>query len=101
MQRIFPIISQFRKTRFMKSACSNHILMIFSFSASLIVQSCKKSDHPNGTIIPPNEKKAIVSTVAGDGTDGFANGPALSARFDAPIDVAVAPDGSLYVADFN
>lgn len=46
---------------------------------------------PNGTI----------TTVAGTGDSGFAGdgGPAGRAVFDDPVHVALAPDGSLYVAD--
>ena len=42
-----------------------------------------------------------VTTVAGDGVAAFAGdgGPAQNASFNAPTDVAVAPDGSLFVAD--
>lgn len=48
------------------------------------------------------EKRAVVTTVAGDGTPGLANGPALKAKFKSPLDVAVTNDGVLYVADgFN
>ena len=47
-------------------------------------------------------KKIFVSTVAGDGTAGFLDGPALSAKFKSPLDVAVLPNGTIYVADaFN
>ena len=47
-------------------------------------------------------KKTVVSTFAGDGTAGFLNGPALAAKFKAPIDIVVLSDGSMYVADaFN
>jgi hypothetical protein len=60
--------------------------------------SCKKDKHGNGVLA---EKKFMVSTVAGDGVDGFVNGAALSARFDAPVDVAISGDGSIYVADYN
>ena len=49
----------------------------------------------------PTEKKYIVSTIAGDGSDACKDGPALSARFHTPIDVAVTSDGVIYVADFN
>jgi len=43
-----------------------------------------------------------VTTIAGDGEPGFADGPALQAKFKSPLDVAVMPDGSIYVADaFN
>ncbi|MDP2743969.1 MAG: hypothetical protein Q8P00_02745, partial [Dehalococcoidia bacterium] len=46
----------------------------------------------------------VISTVAGSeiyGPDGFAGdgGPATSARFASPEDIAVGPDGSLYIAD--
>jgi streptogramin lyase len=40
-----------------------------------------------------------VSTVAGDGTPGSADGPARQARFNGPIGIAVAPDGRIVVAD--
>ena len=46
--------------------------------------------------------RTTVTTIAGDGTPGFLNGPALTAKFKSPIDVAVLPDGTIYVADgFN
>ena len=48
------------------------------------------------------EEKAVVTTVAGDGAPGLANGPALKAKFKSPLDVAVTNDGAVYVADgFN
>jgi len=65
---------------------------------AVISIGCKKNK-PGGDPQPP-DKKAIVSTIAGDGTDGFANGPALAAKFHYPSDVAVAPDGTVYVADY-
>ena len=40
-----------------------------------------------------------VSTIAGDGTPGYADGPAREARFNGPIGLAVAPDGRVVVAD--
>ena len=40
-----------------------------------------------------------VSTLAGDGTPGYADGPAARARFNGPIGIALAPDGRLVVAD--
>ncbi len=39
-----------------------------------------------------------VSSVTG-GSAGYADGPGPSARFDTPSGIALAPDGSLYVAD--
>ncbi|PJJ60346.1 NHL repeat-containing protein [Hymenobacter chitinivorans] len=41
----------------------------------------------------------VVSTLAGTGTAGAADGPAASAQFSSPSGVAVAPDGTVYVAD--
>jgi sugar lactone lactonase YvrE len=40
-----------------------------------------------------------VSTLAGDGTPGYADGPAHQARFNGPIGIAVAPDGRIFVSD--
>ncbi|MGI8600394.1 MAG: NHL repeat-containing protein [Chitinophagaceae bacterium] len=41
----------------------------------------------------------IVSTIAGDGTKGSTDGPAQSARFSDPRDVAIDAGGNIYVAD--
>jgi sugar lactone lactonase YvrE len=40
-----------------------------------------------------------VTTIAGDGSPGFQDGPARSARFNAPIGVALDRTGALLVAD--
>lgn len=60
---------------------------------------CKKNNYGNGSPNPGG--KVTVTTIAGDGSDAFADGPALSAKFHSPFDVAVAPDGTIYVSDFN
>ena len=45
---------------------------------------------------------ATVSTYAGDGVEGFADGSTTTARFDSPTDLVVASDGRVFVADsFN
>lgn len=41
----------------------------------------------------------LVSTVAGTGASGSADGPAASATFNAPDGLAVDPQGNIYVAD--
>jgi sugar lactone lactonase YvrE len=47
--------------------------------------------HPDGT----------VSTIAGSGTPGLADGPAAASAFDTPSGVAVDPALHIYVADFG
>lgn len=42
---------------------------------------------------------AGVSTLAGGAQPGFVDGAGTTARFDNPVNVAVGPDGLLYVAD--
>jgi sugar lactone lactonase YvrE len=44
-------------------------------------------------------RDGVMSTLAGDGTPGYADGPGPQARFNGPIGVAVAPDGRVVVAD--
>lgn len=45
----------------------------------------------------------VVTTVAGTGVSGFSGdgGPATAATFNDPRDIALGPDGSLYIADQN
>jgi len=43
----------------------------------------------------------LVSTVAGSGSPGYTDGPATEARFWYPTDIAVGPDGRLYLADWK
>ncbi len=41
----------------------------------------------------------IINTIAGDGTPGFNDGPALQAEFSSPQGIALDASGSLYIAD--
>ena len=45
--------------------------------------------------------QGLVSTLAGSGSAAFADGAGTSASFNYPYGVAVAPDGTIYVADSN
>jgi hypothetical protein len=72
-------------------------VLSFAFTLILFIPfGCKKSSR---TGISTSEKKWMVTTVAGDGSPHFADGPALLSEFSAPLDVAATPTGVLYVAD--
>ncbi|TFF37117.1 cadherin-like beta sandwich domain-containing protein [Mucilaginibacter psychrotolerans] len=43
----------------------------------------------------------VVTVLAGSGAQGFANGPAATATFKNPQDVAVDASGNVYVADYG
>jgi len=43
----------------------------------------------------------VVTTIAGSGVAGYADGPAAEAEFWYPTDIAVGRDGQLYVADWK
>ena len=75
-------------------------IVLFTLLITVGTLGCKKGgmeNHPNN--IPPVDKRWVVSTVAGNGTAFFADGPALNAEFRAPLDIAVSEDGIIYVAD--
>jgi hypothetical protein len=42
-----------------------------------------------------------VSTLAGSGSEGFADGAGAAAQFNDPIGVAVDGEGSIIIADYN
>ncbi len=47
------------------------------------------------------DSKGNISSLAGSGVAGFRDGPADSARFSSPSNVAVDDSGNVYVADFT
>ncbi len=47
------------------------------------------------------DKDGMVSTVAGDGEAGYRDGNAGQAEFYSPRDIAIAPEGTLYIADWK
>ncbi len=59
---------------------------------------CSSDDGPCDPDAP-----GTICTVAGNGVNGYGgdDGPALEARLSVPMDMAVSPDGDLWVLDFN
>lgn len=66
----------------------------FDKAGSLIV-----ADSGSHTIKSINGKGEVSSLAGVDGHSGFADGDANKALFDAPVGVAVASDGKIYVTD--
>lgn len=58
-------------------------------------------DRVNHRIRAIDPASGEVSTFAGTGTAGFADGPSNTAQFDNPSGVAVTPNGTIYVADYG
>ena len=61
--------------------------------------SCRKYNQGYAPVDPSAGKKWTVTTIAGDGRPFFADGPVQSSSFRDPLDVTVAEDGTIYVAD--
>ncbi len=60
------------------------------------------ADANNAAIRMVDLNTRVVSTVAGDGTPGYQDGPGSQARFDQPQGLTLDPiSGDLYVADFG
>ncbi|MEM7252314.1 MAG: hypothetical protein AAF493_12925 [Pseudomonadota bacterium] len=57
------------------------------------------ADRGNHMIRYFDPENATVSTLAGNGTRGFADGDANTAAFNQPVAVEVGRDGTVYVAD--
>jgi sugar lactone lactonase YvrE len=59
------------------------------------------ADLDNHRIRVVDQGTQAVTTLAGDGTAGYADGPGATARFDGPRALAIGPDDTLYVTDRN
>lgn len=57
------------------------------------------ADEGNHRIRKIDAKTGVLSTIAGNGNKGLADGPAKSAMFNHPRAVTIGPDGNLYVSD--
>lgn len=74
---------------------------VLAFFAIVILASCKKNGHESGNAAT-HEKKWVVTTVAGDLIPNYRDGAIANAEFKHPMDIAVAADGTLFIADlFN
>ncbi len=60
------------------------------------------ADLGNNRIRELNLSTGVITTIAGDGTEGFSgdNGPAIAAELNQPQDVAVDNAGHLFIADW-
>jgi hypothetical protein len=68
-----------------------------AFDASDNLYIADSANHRIRRVTP----QGVISTVAGNGTAGYAGdgGPATAARLRVPYDVVVRPDGAFYIAD--
>ncbi len=76
----------------------------FFFGASICVLGVLLGPLPRSYSIPPGDESTpfyIVETLAGSKAKGHEDGPAAEASFNWPTGVAVAADGTVYVADFS
>ena len=70
--------------------------VVFDAKGALYVLQTKA-----GTIRKVDIKQGTVSTFAGSYSSGYKNGPAKTAKFNEPQDIAVDKAGNVYVADTN
>jgi len=74
-------------------------------NADGVVQAILVADTDNNVIrriLPPlGGSRWRVTTFSGSGTYGLVNGDAQSSQYGSPMGIAVGPNGSIYVADFN
>ena len=61
------------------------------------------TEYGNGTVRRIDAATRVITTLAGNGTNGYGGdgGPATAAQMNAPTDVAVHGDGTAYIAELN
>ena len=72
-----------------------HVAIALLLTAALL--GCRKNDDP--TISGASAPAYVVSTLAGTGTSGRADGPGGTATFTGPNQAALDAQGNLYVTD--
>jgi len=75
------------------------VALIAAALAATFLFAPKTNDPHAGPAPTPFGWTAQLRLAAGDGVRGMRNGPVAHARFDDPYGVAMAADGTLYVAD--
>src|SRR5688572_29559652 len=73
------------------------VLIFLLYSFILFISSCSKS--PAVSPDAPDTRQWYVSTFAGTGASGRADGPALSAIFSLCSNIALDTAGNLFIAD--
>ena len=82
-----------------KKNCMKQNSFIFLPLLMITAVACKKHNYPTLIDNKPVERRWIVITVAGDGSAHFLDGSLNVAEFNAPQDVVVNKEGTIYVAD--
>ena len=77
-----------------------YIILISLFSLTIISCAKKSSTSSSSTTTDNTTTSGAVTTLAGTGSSGSANGTGTSASFNGPV--GITTDGTnLYVADFS
>ena len=82
----------------------NPRLAAFSLPRGMVLDSAGNlyvADTGNGSIRRLDAATGAVTTLAGDGTPGYQDGPGPIARFDGPANIVRDARGNLYVSDAN
>ena len=75
-----------------------HLFLYVAASLLILCESaCSKSNSSSSQTQTP--KQAIVTTFAGNGSGGFADGTGTSAQFNHPYGVVIDGSGNLYISD--
>ena len=73
-------------------------IALIAVAAGLVLAGCASGGTAAGG---GKNSRAVVSTLAGSGEQGSADGPGAAAKFDRPYGVAVDSAGNVYVADMD